>query len=125
VSSTSSYRLGAKFSLILLAAYCVLIVYLDWQFQLAAWMKYLLLLLNIVTAVCYWIDKRAAERSQWRVQENTLLLLGFAGGWPAAFVCQQWLRHKNRKLSFQLLFWLTVLSNSWLMLWLWQRGWLG
>ena len=39
------------------------------------------------------------------------MLLGLLGGWPAAIVAQQRLRHKTAKASFQLKFWLTTTAN--------------
>ncbi|NBW49422.1 MAG: DUF1294 domain-containing protein [Betaproteobacteria bacterium] len=64
--------------------------------------------LNAATFVAYWLDKRAARANRWRVKENTLHLLGLAGGWPAARLAQQVLRHKTVKPGFQAMFWLTV-----------------
>ena len=44
--------------------------------------------------------------------------LGLIGGWPGALIAQKLLRHKNRKLSFQLVFWITVLLNCSGLIWL-------
>lgn len=68
----------------------------------------------VASAVCfvvYAIDKRAAVAGRWRVSENTLLLLGFLGGWPGAIIAQQTLRHKTQKASFRRAFWVSVLLN--------------
>lgn len=67
--------------------------------------------LSLVTYIAYWIDKRAAERKRNRIPETTLLSLGLIGGWPGGLLAQQTLRHKTRKLSFQVLFWLSTLVN--------------
>ena len=40
------------------------------------------------------------------------------GGWPGALIAQQTLRHKSRKASFRAVFWLTVLVNCGLFIWL-------
>jgi uncharacterized membrane protein YsdA (DUF1294 family) len=64
--------------------------------------------LNVATLVAYWLDKRAARTRQWRVQDKTLHLLAIAGGWPAARLAQQVLRHKTVKPGFQAMYWLTV-----------------
>jgi len=64
--------------------------------------------LNVATFVAYWLDKRAARARQWRIQEKTLHLFGLAGGWPAARLAQQVLRHKTVKPGFQAMYWLTV-----------------
>jgi uncharacterized membrane protein YsdA (DUF1294 family) len=68
-----------------------------------------LLLINAITFVAYWLDKRAAINGQWRIPEASLLMLGFAGGTPAALAAQQKLRHKTRKGSFQFKFWALTL----------------
>ncbi|HEY6922761.1 MAG TPA: DUF1294 domain-containing protein [Steroidobacteraceae bacterium] len=67
---------------------------------------------SILTFVVYWFDKAAAQRGRWRTKESSLLLLGLVGGWPGAVVAQRVLRHKNRKESFQLAFWGTVVMNA-------------
>lgn len=70
-----------------------------------------LALLNIATFFVYWKDKLAAEEETQRIREDVLHALALAGGWPAAWVAQQVLRHKTIKRRFQVLFWLTVLLN--------------
>lgn len=66
---------------------------------------------SAVAFVAYWIDKNAARDGRWRTQESTLHLLALIGGWPGALMAQRHLRHKSAKLSFQLVFWATVLLN--------------
>ena len=69
------------------------------------------LVLSVACFVVYAVDKSAAVVARWRVPENTLLLLGLAGGWPGAIVAQQVLRHKTKKASFRQAFWGTVALN--------------
>lgn len=64
--------------------------------------------INAITFFAYWIDKHAARNRQWRTKEETLHLFGLAGGWPAARLAQQVLRHKTIKPAFQTTYWLTV-----------------
>jgi uncharacterized membrane protein YsdA (DUF1294 family) len=65
------------------------------------------LAINALTFFLYWQDKRAARRGGvMRTPEYVLLLAGFMGGTLAAIVAQQRLRHKTRKASFQIKFWL-------------------
>ena len=74
--------------------------------------------LSLVTFVAYAIDKSAARRGAWRTSEGTLLLLGLAGGWPGALIAQQTLRHKSKKTSFRVIFWITVIINCAALAWL-------
>lgn len=68
-----------------------------------------LIVVNLITFLAYWRDKHHARRGNWRISEGTLLFLGLIGGSPAAFLAQRVFRHKLRKGSFQLRFWLIVL----------------
>ncbi|MFC0168439.1 DUF1294 domain-containing protein [Pseudoduganella danionis] len=66
---------------------------------------------SIVSYVLYALDKSAAIGQRRRIAERTLLLWGLCGGWPGAWLAQQTLRHKTRKLPFVLAFWFSVLLN--------------
>ena len=66
---------------------------------------------SIATFVAYAWDKAAARDRRSRIPERTLHLLSLLGGWPGALVAQRLVRHKTRKLPFQVVFWLTVLGN--------------
>jgi uncharacterized membrane protein YsdA (DUF1294 family)/cold shock CspA family protein len=58
-----------------------------------------------------WLDKSAARSGAPRIPENTLHLLGLAGGWPGALIAQQRFRHKTIKQPFQTVFWITAILN--------------
>ena len=62
-------------------------------------------LCSVLTFLLYWHDKRQAQRGGWRVPELRLQLMALLGGWPGAFLAQRILRHKNRKIWFQVGFW--------------------
>jgi len=74
--------------------------------------------LSLITYVAYAMDKSAAKRGRWRTQESTLHVMALAGGWPGALIAQRRLRHKSRKQSFLLVFWLTVVLNLGICAWL-------
>jgi uncharacterized membrane protein YsdA (DUF1294 family)/cold shock CspA family protein len=61
--------------------------------------------------ILYGLDKWAAKREAQRTPENTLQFCALLGGWPGALLAQQVFRHKSRKLSFQIVFWFTVVLN--------------
>jgi len=67
--------------------------------------------------IVYAADKSAARRDDWRTPERTLHLLSLAGGWPGALVAQTLFRHKTRKMSFRLVFWITVAVNCVALVW--------
>jgi uncharacterized membrane protein YsdA (DUF1294 family)/cold shock CspA family protein len=75
-------------------------------------------LVSLVTFIMYKVDKLAATNGTWRTQENTLHLLSLVGGWPGALVAQAKLRHKSKKQSFRSVFWITVLLNCSVFVWL-------
>jgi len=56
-------------------------------------------------------DKSSARLSRQRTPEAALHWVALLGGWPGALLAQQLLRHKSKKQSFRLVFWLTVLLN--------------
>ena len=64
------------------------------------------------------LDKSAARHGAWRTPERTLLVLGLVGGWPGALLAQQWLRHKTSKRSFLRMFWVSVVLNVLMFLYL-------
>lgn len=57
--------------------------------------------LNMLTFAAYAFDKRAAQRGRWRTPESQLHLLELLGGWPAAGIAQQILRHKRSKAAYR------------------------
>ena len=66
-------------------------------------------LVNSVLAFVFYVwDKRASRRGHQRVPEATLHSLELFGGWPGALVAQRLIRHKNAKVSYQVVFWLIV-----------------
>lgn len=69
-------------------------------------------LLSLISFAQYWNDKHSAQKGRWRTPENTLHITELLGGWPGALLAQQVFRHKTRKLSFQLVFWLIVLAHQ-------------
>lgn len=73
------------------------------------------LIVSVVAFVQVRADKARAERAERRIPEKQLHLLELFGGWPGAWLAQRIHRHKTRKVSFQIVFWLIVLVH--------QAGW--
>jgi uncharacterized membrane protein YsdA (DUF1294 family) len=64
--------------------------------------------INIVTFFVYYYDKSQAERGGWRISEKTLHILAFIGGSLGAFLGMKKFRHKTKKSSFKVIFWLII-----------------
>jgi uncharacterized membrane protein YsdA (DUF1294 family) len=80
---------------------------IDWRVLVGA-----PLALSFFTFFAYRSDKLRAEAGEWRVPESTLHFAGLVGGWPGAFLAQRRFRHKTSKVSFQIVFWIVVLSHQ-------------
>jgi len=76
------------------------------------------LIASLLTFIMYALDKMAAKKGAWRTQESTLHILSLAGGWPGALIAQQKLRHKSKKQSFRSVFWVTVMLNCGVFVWM-------
>ncbi|WP_148716548.1 DUF1294 domain-containing protein [Chitinolyticbacter meiyuanensis] len=88
--------------------------------QLPGWLPVWILAISTLTFIGYWRDKDAAERGRRRIPESTLHTGELLGGWPGAWVAQRLFRHKNRKRSYQVVFWFIVLLH--LAGWGWLLG---
>lgn len=64
--------------------------------------------MSFICFFAYAIDKYTARKRRVRVSEKWLHLLELLGGWPGGLLAQIILRHKNRKLSYQMEFLLIV-----------------
>lgn len=80
-------------------------------------------LASVLSFCQYWNDKRNALKGRWRTPEKAMHLLELLGGWPGALLAQQCLRHKTRKLAYQLVFWAIVVAHQLFWIdWLWLQG---
>ena len=80
-----------------------------------------LLIYAAASALTYFVyawDKVSAKRGARRTQESALHILSLLGGWPGALIAQQTLRHKSSKEEFRFMFWLTVIVNCAILVWL-------
>lgn len=59
-----------------------------------------LLTVNTVTFLLFGMDKKKAQKNQWRVSERTLLLFSMLGGSVGAWLAMHIFRHKTRKFKF-------------------------
>jgi uncharacterized membrane protein YsdA (DUF1294 family)/cold shock CspA family protein len=73
--------------------------------------------MSIIAFILYAKDKNAAESGEWRTSENTLHTVSLLGGWPGAAIAQSFLRHKSKKVSFRVTYWITVIANCGALYW--------
>ena len=74
--------------------------------------------MGALSFIAYALDKSAANQNLQRTQEKTLHLFDLLCGWPGGLLAQQIFRHKTRKISFQIVFWITVVVNCAALFWL-------
>ena len=111
-----------KLSYLLAALFLLVVAISSWVGWIPHLLFYWYLLLSLTSFVLYAWDKSAAKKSSSRVSESTLHLSSLLGGWPGALVGQQLFRHKTIKQPFRYLFWVTVLLNLLLYIWLYLPG---
>lgn len=66
---------------------------------------------SLVGFVLIMQDKRFAQHDMWRIPESTLHVLELVGGWPGSGIAQQIFRHKTRKTSYQVTFWVIAVVH--------------
>ena len=59
-----------------------------------------LILINLITFVAMYIDKKKAEKDKWRIKEETLLILALIGGSIGGICGMYKFRHKTQKPRF-------------------------
>ena len=57
-------------------------------------------IINIITFLAMWIDKKKAKKGSWRIKESTLFTLVFLGGGIGGIAGMYTFRHKTKKLYF-------------------------
>lgn len=102
---------GAALAYGLMLAWAALVAWAVWTRHLPLWTVAALAGLNLATLWLYAADKNAARRGQWRIAEKQLHLLSVLGGWPAAWLAQQNMRHKSNKTAFRAIYWATIVLH--------------
>jgi uncharacterized membrane protein YsdA (DUF1294 family)/cold shock CspA family protein len=106
------------FSLVLFSTFSFLLFYLFESKLIPFEVVCLYAILSIVAFLMYVKDKNAAELGIWRTSESTLHTWSLLGGWPGAALAQSFLRHKSKKASFRITYWVTVIANCCFLYWL-------
>ena len=95
----------------LVLAYIAFIAWAIGRGMLTPEMTFIPAVACIVTFMAYAAHKHFAQSNRWRIPEANLHLLEFLGGWPGALFAQRALRHKTRKASYRIVFWMMVVLN--------------
>ena len=98
--------------------YFVLMGIMSFMHVLPAYTLLFILMMNVLSYWLYSQDKEAAQLGNRRVPEQTLHIVSFLGGWPAAWWAQQKLRHKTQKQPFRKIYFCTIFLHLLLILWL-------
>ncbi len=61
------------------------------------------LIINIISFIMFYADKKKAIKHQWRIPEATLLLCSFIGGSFGAFAAMKIFHHKTKHPKFYIL----------------------
>ena len=78
--------------------------------------------MSVITFCVYGIDKFKAQKGLWRIPEKTLHILELCCGWPGALLAQRLLRHKSYKRSFRIVFWVMIVVNIGLLIFVSRVG---
>ncbi len=108
---------GASLAYGLMLAWAALLAWGVWTQRLPLWTLAALAALNVVTLWMYAADKNAARTGRWRIPESQLHLLSLLGGWPAAWLAQQSMRHKSSKAEFRAVYWVTIVLHCGALAW--------
>jgi uncharacterized membrane protein YsdA (DUF1294 family)/cold shock CspA family protein len=106
------------FSLLLFSSFSFVLFYLFESKLIPFEVVCLYAIFSIVAFLMYAKDKNAAEWGEWRTSESTLHTLSLLGGWPGAAIAQSFLRHKSKKISFRVTYWVTIIANCCFLYWL-------
>ena len=60
-----------------------------------------LLLINMLTFIIFFIDKKRSQRDRWRIPEASLFLLCLIGGSLGGLISMYTFRHKTKKWTFK------------------------
>ena len=104
-----------KVTTILMIAVCAIPAMGAWQVfaqNAVLWPLLLYIGMSLLSIWQYSRDKHNAQTGAWRISENQLHAIELFGGWPGALLAQQLLRHKTKKASYQVIFWLIVLVHQ-------------
>lgn len=90
---------------------------LYWGYPISIQVVAYYLTINYSAFALYYLDKRRAVESGWRIPELTLHKISLLGGFVGARIGQVVNRHKVSKVSFLTVYWFTVVVHLVLIGW--------
>ena len=115
-SAQAEFEAGQKKRLFMGVGFYAVLILLAMTDKLSGLIIAWYIALGMITYAMYAKDKAAARSDGWRTPESTLHLLSALGGWVGAMVAQTYLRHKSQKPEFRMTYYLTVIINLALLL---------
>lgn len=61
-----------------------------------------LVIINILGFLSMYIDKRKAKKHEWRISENTLILIALIGGSVGSLIGMNIFKHKTKHIKFSI-----------------------
>lgn len=59
------------------------------------------IIINIISFILMFLDKRRAIKNKWRISENTLMIVSILGGSIGGILGMYTFRHKTKHLKFK------------------------
>jgi len=78
---------------------------------------YAYLIASAFTAILFIIDKKLAVSGSSRISEKNLIMASLLCGWPGGLLAMKLVRHKTKKIEFQVLMALAIIANIVLVVW--------
>lgn len=63
---------------------------------------YYFIIINLISFLFFYVDKRRAIKHKWRIKESTLILLCILGGSIGGLFSMYLFHHKTRHIKFKL-----------------------
>lgn len=79
---------------------------------------YAYLIASFITAILFVIDKSLATSGSRRISEKNLILASFFFGWPGGLIAMKLVRHKTKKVEFQVMMILAIIANLLTIAWI-------
>lgn len=76
-----------------------------------------IVVINIISLLLMYVDKKRAIKGEWRIREKTFFIVATVGGSVGILLGMKWARHKTKHLSFKLFIPLILMIQISLSIW--------